>query len=121
MKFENMSLIYKEMNFKGFKYDSLDQVLAKVPEELNELKIELKEGNKEKIFEEMGDLILATTLVSDYIGIDPQEAFSHAYDKFYKRYEMFINIVNERDIDLHEVPIEEKLKIWAEVKAKLSK
>ena len=43
----------------GFDWSTEEEVWSKVEEELTELRIEIKEGNKNKIEEEFGDLFFS--------------------------------------------------------------
>lgn len=63
-------------------------VLAKVEEELAELKKAMAEGKKENIAEELGDLVFASVNLSRHMGIDPEINLHAACEKFDRRFRM---------------------------------
>jgi MazG family protein len=70
----------------GFDWDSTDQVIAKVQEELDELEQARQENNVAHIEEELGDLLLATTNLARHLHVDPEQALRQANRKFSERF-----------------------------------
>lgn len=70
----------------GFDWDNVQQVVAKIEEELNELKIELAVGNQQRSEEELGDLLFAITNLARHLKIDPETALRGCNQRFYQRF-----------------------------------
>ena len=69
----------------GFDWEKPEQVLEKVHEELNELKVEI--NNNGKIEEEFGDLLFALINYARFINVNPEDALEKTNRKFIKRFQ----------------------------------
>ena len=58
----------------GFDWSTAEEVWSKVKEELTELRIEIKKGNKNKIEEEFGDLFFSIINYARFLNIDSDSA-----------------------------------------------
>lgn len=71
----------------GFDWDSLPPVLAKVREELGELEAEIVRGaGRERMLDELGDLLFAVANLARKLGLDPQVALHGTNAKFRRRF-----------------------------------
>ena len=70
----------------GFDWKKTEDVLLKVQEELAELMIAIREGKKEYVKEETGDLLLSIANLSRFTGVDAEEALQDATKKFAERF-----------------------------------
>ena len=100
----------------GFDWPDVNGALQKVEEETQELKNAIKEGNKENMADELGDLLFSVVNVSRFIKVDSEEALYHACDKFTNRFRMVENLANERGIDMEFATLEQLDSLWDEVK-----
>lgn len=71
----------------GFDWDELGPVLAKIEEELAELREAIASGDREQQASELGDLLFAAVNASRFIEADPEEALSRTNRKFRARFE----------------------------------
>jgi nucleoside triphosphate diphosphatase len=73
----------------GFDWAASTDVLAKIDEEVAELRdtIENEPANAARAEEEMGDLLFAIANLSRKLGIEPEAALRRASDKFTRRFE----------------------------------
>ncbi len=69
----------------GFDWPVIDHVFDKLAEETAELKAEIADGNAEKVFEEMGDLLFVYANLARHLDVDPEAALRAANDKFTRR------------------------------------
>ncbi|MCY6371969.1 nucleoside triphosphate pyrophosphohydrolase [Clostridium ganghwense] len=100
----------------GFDWDDVRPAMEKVIEELNEVKQVYKSQNKEKIVEEIGDLIFSTVNIARLLDIDPELALNYTIDKFIKRFEYIEESSLKMDKKLNEMSLEEMDKLWEESK-----
>ncbi|MFD0591110.1 nucleoside triphosphate pyrophosphohydrolase [Paenibacillus sp. GCM10027627] len=71
----------------GFDWEDLGPVLAKVEEEISELREAIENGDREKQADELGDLLFAVVNASRFIHADPEEALSRTNRKFKSRFQ----------------------------------
>jgi tetrapyrrole methylase family protein/MazG family protein/ATP diphosphatase len=70
----------------GFVWPSIDQVLAKLREEIAELEAELAAGDIEKARQELGDVLFACANIARELDVDPETALRATNDKFVRRF-----------------------------------
>jgi tetrapyrrole methylase family protein/MazG family protein len=70
----------------GFDWDRTDAVMLKVEEELSELRVALQEGRRQRIREELGDLLFTLVNVCRFQNVDADEALRQANRKFAARF-----------------------------------
>ncbi|WP_314001861.1 nucleoside triphosphate pyrophosphohydrolase [uncultured Paenibacillus sp.] len=70
----------------GFDWDDLGPVLAKVEEEVAELREAIASAGRDEQARELGDLLFAAVNVSRFIGADPEEALAGTNAKFKRRF-----------------------------------
>ena len=113
----------------GFRWRSPAGALAKVEEELEELqaelagtdlasgpRAELSPDQKERVSEELGDLLLAAAFLGDYLRIDPEEACRAALRRFEARFRV---MEASLDGDLSGRELEELMAAWEAAKGQL--
>ena len=74
----------------GFDWPELDGILAKIEEELGEVREELRERDREKgspaLESEVGDLLFSVVNLARRLGIDPEVALEGTNVKFEDRF-----------------------------------
>ncbi len=70
----------------GFDWDDIEDVIAKVDEELEEVREALASGDAELFKEELGDLLFAAVNLSRFEKVDPNAALDGASSKFVARF-----------------------------------
>ena len=108
--------IQKKVASVGFDYKNELESIAKVNEELEELKIELKAQNKKKIKEELGDLIFATLDVSRKLKLDPEVILKNANNKFSKRWRRLEKKAKKENLILNKLSIKKYNSLWSKAK-----
>ncbi|NME36682.1 MULTISPECIES: nucleoside triphosphate pyrophosphohydrolase [Fusobacterium] len=103
--------IQKKVKKYGFDWDNIDDVYAKVQEEIKEVEEAVKENNYEHIEEEIGDLLFAITNYARHLGVDSSEALRKTNEKFEKRFRYI-----EENCDIENSTLEEMDKFWNEAK-----
>lgn len=96
----------------GFDWPSVDGAIAKVLEEVEEL----KEADKAHQVEEAGDLLFAVVNVLRFYKIEPEMALHEANIKFYKRFEGVEKLAKEGGKEISEYTLEELDSFWNQVK-----
>jgi MazG family protein len=70
----------------GFDWPSTDEVLDKLHEELDELKVEIAAGDQAKAREELGDLLFVMANLARKLDVEPEDAIRAANAKFARRF-----------------------------------
>ena len=108
--------IQKKVAAVGFEYKNNKEAIKKVYEELDELETEIKDNNKQKIKEELGDLIFATLDVARKLKVDPETILKKSNKKFKNRWAKLEDYTKKEKLDLHKMTIFKYNKIWQKIK-----
>ena len=100
----------------NFDWAELRDVVAKVDEEVGELKHALDSKDRESIEEEIGDLVFAAVNLARKREIDAEEALQRATDKFVARFDRLEDELRARGKKLGEVELAEMDEIWNRIK-----
>lgn len=100
----------------GFDWKTADEVLDKLDEELNEIRVAASSGDRERLADEIGDLLFATASLARKSEIDPERALKQALEKFRGRFEKLDQHVQNSGRSFDSYSLEELEEIWQEVK-----
>lgn len=103
----------------NFDWDDYYQVMMKVEEEWQEVKEELPPGgqfNKDRVKEELGDLLFSVAQLARHLGINPEECLREANQKFIRRFQKVEDIVWSKGKKMGEVSQAELEEMWVKVK-----
>ena len=100
----------------GFDWDRTEDVIAKVEEEWKELKEAIRNGDKEAMEHELGDLLFAIANLSRFIGVEPEGALRNCNMRFKKRFGFIEKKLKEEGKSPEEVSLAEMDKLWEEAK-----
>jgi MazG family protein len=107
----------------GFDWPSLGPVLAKIEEEIGELKAAIAEEREargapsQKITEEFGDLLFVMANVARHLGVDPEGALRDANAKFVRRFRSIEAALRAEGRTPEDSTLEEMDQLWDEAKA----
>ena len=99
----------------GFDWPEIEGVLAKLHEEVDELTACQEEG-KDRVEEELGDLLFSCVNMARHSGIDAESALRRATQKFEKRFREVERRVVDAGGSMDDTPLEELDRLWGEVK-----
>ena len=102
----------------GFEWEDYEQAMYKVEEELNELKIAIKNDDKKNIEEEIGDLLITIVNLSRFFSISAELALKKSNQKFYKRFNYIEKIVEKNNQKMEDISLKELLNYWKDAKDK---
>jgi MazG family protein len=101
----------------GFDWERAGDVVAKIQEEVDELReVAGIAADRERGEEEMGDLLFAIANLSRKLGIEPETALRKANDKFSARFEALERSVGESGRMMRDVSLEELERLWQQAK-----
>jgi MazG family protein len=100
----------------GFDWPDAADVLDKIQEELAEIRAELACGDKDKLADEIGDLLFAVASLGRKLQIDPEYSLKLALAKFRERFAKLEEQVSRLGKELGDLSLEELEEIWQGVK-----
>ena len=100
----------------GFDWPKIEGALAKVEEELEELRVEIETGQKEKSEEELGDLLFAVVNVARFLEVDAETNLRETINKFKNRFRFLENEAQKIEKPLTEVSLLQLEEWWREAK-----
>lgn len=111
--------LQKKCSKVGFDWNNIEGVIAKVEEELDEVKQELNQPhlNQNNVNEEVGDLLFAVVNLARHVKTRPEEALRRANLKFERRFRAVEQQIHQAGKTLTDCTLEELDKIWDEVKS----
>ncbi len=105
----------------GFDWSSAGEALAKVEEELKELKEVLVVNQESAQRQEVGDLFFSLVNVCRLAGINPELALKQANQKFRARFLSLFAELKKKGKDMNQVSLEEMNELWEKVKSREEK
>lgn len=100
----------------GFDWPDVAGPLAKIEEELAELRDALAAGDDARIADELGDVVTAVVNVARHAGVDAELAARASAAKFRRRFEAVEALATDRAIDLRAADLATLDALWNEVK-----
>ncbi len=104
----------------GFDWKCSADALDKVVEELNEVRRELgseDSGNKERLQDEIGDLLFAVSSVARLEGVDPEAALRGALNKFRRRFEQMEKELTRDGRKFDDYTLDQMEEVWQRIKS----
>ena len=101
----------------GFEWENETQVWDKVEEEIGELQIEIKAGNKEKMEEEFGHVLFSMINYARWIGVNPEDALAKTNKKFINRFQWMEAETKKDGKDISEMNLTEMDLYWERSKS----
>ena len=108
--------IQKKAAHVGFDWPDALTALPKVAEEAEEVREAALTGDKDHIYEEIGDLLFACVNVARLLKIDPELALGAATDKFMRRFIAMEELIAKDGRSLSGMTLEEMDAYWDTVK-----
>ena len=104
----------------GFDWDNIDDVIAKVHEEIKELEDVYKSKNVERIIDEMGDVFFALVNLARFLKVQPELALTGTINKFIKRFEYIEQESEKMGKRLENMKLSEMDELWNKAKVHIS-
>jgi len=102
----------------GFDWEHVDQVFAKVLEELHELEETMVEGDQARMEAELGDLLFAIVNLGRYLSLNPEQALGKTISRFTQRFGYIEETLHAGGRQMKDATLEEMDLLWEEAKGK---
>ena len=101
----------------GFDWSAPEPILDKIEEEIDELRVALRDGDRAKVSDELGDLIFAVVNIGRHVKADPEQALRGTNTKFRRRFNHIENVLDAEGETLEAASLERMEEIWQAAKA----
>jgi nucleoside triphosphate diphosphatase len=101
----------------GFDWSAAEPILDKIEEEIGELREALRDGNQDKVTDELGDLIFALVNIGRHVKADPEEALRGTNTKFRRRFNYIEISLQQSNETLEAATLERMEELWQAAKA----
>ncbi|ARO23961.1 nucleoside triphosphate pyrophosphohydrolase [Rhizobium sp. S9] len=101
----------------GFDWSAPEPILDKIEEEIGELRVALREDDRAKVSDELGDLIFAVVNIGRHVKADPEDALRSTNTKFRRRFKHIENVLEAEGETLEAASLERMEEIWQAAKA----
>ena len=100
----------------GFDWDNIDDVFAKVKEEIEELHTEVKAQKHTAIEAEFGDVLFSLINYARFLKVNPEDALERTNKKFIARFQYLEHKAAESGKSLRDMTLAEMEAYWQEAK-----
>ncbi|RPG43205.1 MAG: nucleoside triphosphate pyrophosphohydrolase [Gammaproteobacteria bacterium TMED112] len=100
----------------GFDWNDTNKVINKIEEELEELKTEHSNNNKEKIAEEVGDVLFTIVNLTRHYDLDPEDIMRRSNLKFEQRFKAMEKFAQKNNMELSGMSVEQLEEVWQKIK-----
>ena len=100
----------------GFEWENYQDVVDKIYEELEELKLGIQEKDQDNIEEEIGDLLIGIVNLSRFLNVSAEVAMQKSNRKFYRRFTKMEKLIQNDNKEIDKLPLEALDNYWNKVK-----
>jgi ATP diphosphatase len=101
----------------GFDWPDAAQVIAKIEEEVREVREAIDIGSRREIEDEIGDLLFAVANLARHAGVDPESALRSANAKFERRFHAVEQALAASGTTPAQSSLDEMEDLWAKAKS----
>jgi len=101
----------------GFDWDDAEKAFAKIDEEIEELRAEIRAGRTDEVENEIGDLLFAMANVARLLKINPEFALAGTNKKFTSRFRFIEAELKKQGRDIRQATLQEMDELWQRSKA----
>ncbi|HET60431.1 MAG TPA: nucleoside triphosphate pyrophosphohydrolase [Chloroflexi bacterium] len=105
----------RRAELNGFQWESKEQILAKILEEIGEIAA-LEADDGDGLAEEFGDLLFALVNLITWYGLEAEFVLRDANKKFLQRFSKMERLLAGRETTLRRLTAKEQISLWEQVK-----
>jgi uncharacterized protein YabN with tetrapyrrole methylase and pyrophosphatase domain len=114
-------LEHEAANF-GFKWEASHQIMEQIKSEITEIDVHLKDGDRSKLQDEIGDLLHAVFSLCVFNQFDPEKTLSNSIKKFEQRFRLVEQLAKEKGLNsLNGLSFQELMAYWEQAKQRIKK
>jgi MazG family protein len=113
---QRASRVVEKVTKVGFQWKDLNGPLDKLDEEIAEFKREVKSGDKERLAEELGDVLFSICNIAHFLKLTPEDALRGTMARFESRFRYIEKKLKEQGKTPEQSNLEEMDRYWNEAK-----
>ncbi|WP_040760061.1 nucleoside triphosphate pyrophosphohydrolase [Sporosarcina newyorkensis] len=102
----------------GFDWPNIEGAFEKFQEEWQEFQEEVRNGEKDRQLDELGDVLFTIVNIARFLKISPEEAMWHANEKFKSRFLYVEHCVRKGNGDFSSYSLDQLEEFWQQAKRK---
>ncbi|MDA0357039.1 MAG: nucleoside triphosphate pyrophosphohydrolase [Bacteroidetes bacterium] len=106
------SRIQEKVAGVGFDWNKVEEVKAKLDEELREFDMEVQSGNQQFMEEEFGDVLFSMINYARFLNINPENALEKTNKKFMRRFQFIESKATSEGKSISDLSLEEMEHYW---------
>ena len=103
----------------GFDWERVEDVIAKLEEEIDELTEAVSVGKRDDVEDEIGDMLFTVVNISRAVGVNPELALRRTNRKFSRRFRHMEKHAGESNRSFRSMSIDDMEQLWQNVKESL--
>jgi len=111
-------LIQERVRRVGFDWEEVEEVIAKLREEVAEFESALNKGDREQMQEELGDVLFSLVNLARFVDLDPEHALAQTVDKFCKRFKYIEQQISKQGRSMDKATLAEMDLHWEQSKTR---
>jgi tetrapyrrole methylase family protein/MazG family protein len=100
----------------GFDWEKIEDVFAKLDEEIGEFREALGKKEHEEIEDELGDILFVLVRIANFVKVNPEDALRKTINKFLYRFRHIESEASLQGRNLSEMTLEEMDALWRAAK-----
>ena len=116
---EKLTALEHEAADFGFTWENSQQIMDQIKSEMNEVDVHLKDGDRHKLQDEIGDLLHAVFSLCVFCKFDTEKTLENSLGKFERRFRLIQQFAKEKGLcNLNGLSFEELMSFWNQAKQK---
>jgi uncharacterized protein YabN with tetrapyrrole methylase and pyrophosphatase domain len=117
MILKKLTALEREAADFGFQWENSGQIMEQIKSEIAEVDVHLKDGDRNKLQDEIGDLLHAVFSLCVFHEFNPEKTLMHSVEKFERRFRAVEQLAKEQGLDnLRGLPFQELMVFWDQAK-----
>lgn len=108
--------IHRKVAKVGFDWPKIDDVFAKLDEEIAELKQAAASKDQDNSAEELGDILFVMCVLAEHLGVDAESALRAANNKFIRRFNVVEDLMKANSQEFGSTSLQQMDSHWNAVK-----
>lgn len=103
----------------GFDWTQMDDIIAKLHEETDELRSEVtrEQVNQDRVMDEVGDVLFVAVNLARRAGVDPETALMGCNSKFEQRFRYIENESEKNGYSIQDMSLDQMEALWQQAKS----
>jgi len=103
----------------GFDWTQMDDIIAKLHEETDELRSEVtrEQVNQDRVIDEVGDVLFVAVNLARRAGVDPETALMGCNSKFEQRFRYIENESEKNGYSIQDMSLDQMEALWQQAKS----